>query len=78
MSPRSQCADCAGLDKVQTLTPDMGLQLLEQNVGWNFKDNIRHEENRQRGVVFRAIDDVQILLKSENCSIANIDSARRS
>lgn len=55
----------------------MGLQFLEQNIRGNLANNIRHKENRERGIVFHARFDVQIFLESENSGIANIDSARR-
>lgn len=69
--------ECTRREGIQKLTPDMGLQFLEQNIRGNLANNIRHKENRERGIVFHARFDVQIFLESENSGIANIDSARR-
>lgn len=55
----------------------MRLQLLEQNVGRNLADDVGHEEDRQCGIIAGASFEVQILLKSQNGRIANIDSVRR-
>lgn len=57
------------------LTPDMGLELLQHHIRRDFEDDVRHEENCERGVISRSFDNIQIFLESENSGIRNIDSA---
>lgn len=57
-------------------TPNMGLQLLEQNVRRNFEKNIRHEENRQCGIIFRSGRQAQLGLESKNGGITDINTIR--
>jgi hypothetical protein len=59
-------------DKVHT--PYMGLQLLQQYVRGNLEQDVRYEEDGQSSVVL-CIFDIQIFLQSENCGIADVDSA---
>lgn len=65
---------CAGF---RQRTPNMGLQLLEQNVRRNFEKNIRHEENRQRGVIFRSGRETQLRLESKNSGITDVNTMRQ-
>lgn len=55
----------------------MRLQLLEQDVGRNFEENIRHEENRQCGVIFRSRRQAQFGLEAENGGITDINTMRQ-
>lgn len=57
-------------------TPNMRLQLLQQDIRRNFEDNVRNEENGQRGIIFRAVNDIQILLEPENRRITDIHPTR--
>lgn len=41
------------------------------------EDDVRDEENCQRRVIFRSINDVEILLEVEEGGIADVDPARR-
>jgi len=54
----------------------MRFQFLEEDIRWNLDDNIRHEEDRQGGVVFSARLEVQVALKSKNGGITDIDTAQ--
>jgi hypothetical protein len=54
----------------------MGLQLLEQNIRRDFEKNIRHEENRQRGIIFRSGRQAQLRLESKDGGITDINTIR--
>jgi hypothetical protein len=51
----------------------MRFQFLQQDVRWNFADEIGNEENRQGGTVFGSRGDVQVGLEIEQCCIIDID-----
>jgi hypothetical protein len=53
-------------------TPDMGAELLEQDVRRDFANNVRHEKDRQRSVVLVASLNVQFLLQSQNSSVTDV------
>lgn len=58
-------------------TPDMRLELLKQNIRWNLEQNVRHKEDGQRGIVFRAMHNVQVFLESQDSRVTDVDSARK-
>lgn len=55
----------------------MRLEFLQQDIGRNLKDDIRDEEDGQRGVIFGALFDIQVLFQPHNGGITDIDSANR-
>ena len=55
----------------------MRLEFLEQDIGRNLKDDIRDEENGQRGVIFGPLFDIQVLFQPHDGRITDIDSANR-
>lgn len=57
-------------------TPNMGLHLLEQDIGRDLEDNIWNKENRQSDIILHSLFDVQIFLEAEEHGIADVDSAR--
>lgn len=54
----------------------MRFQFLEQEIGRNLENNIRNEEDGQRGIVFGPMQDTQVFLESENRRITDIDTAQ--
>lgn len=58
------------------LTPHMWLELLEQHIRRNLEQNVRHEEDGERGIVLRAVHNVQVLLEPQDGSITDVDSVR--
>lgn len=54
----------------------MGLEFLEEYVGRNLEDNIRDEKDRERGIIFRPFNNIQIFLESKNGGIGDIHSEK--
>jgi hypothetical protein len=52
----------------------MGLELLEQDIRRDFEKNVRHEENRQRSVIFRSGGQAQLRLESKNSGITDVNT----
>jgi hypothetical protein len=40
----------------------MRLQLFEQDIGWDLKNDVWNEEDSQRSIVFSSVDYVQVFL----------------
>ena len=55
----------------------MRLEFLEQDIGRNLEDDIRDEENSQRGIIFGSLFDIQVLFQPHNGGITDIDSANQ-
>lgn len=53
----------------------MRLHLLQQDIGRDLADNIRNEENCQRGIILRSFYDIQVFLEAQEGGIADVDSA---
>lgn len=58
-------------------TPNVRLQFLQEDIRRNFAKDVRHEEDRQGGVVFGTCDDVQVGLESKNSRVTDIDTLSR-
>lgn len=53
-------------------TPNMRLKFLQQNIRWDFGDNIGDEEYRQCGIVLISRLNIQLFLQSQNRGITNV------
>ena len=56
----------------------MGLQLLQQDIGWNLENDVGDEEYSQRSVVLCSIDNIEVLLEPEYGRIADVYTVPRS
>jgi hypothetical protein len=54
----------------------MRLQFLQEDIGRNLEDNIRHKENGQCSVVFSSCLNVQVLLQPQNRRITDVNTAK--
>lgn len=55
----------------------MGLELLEQDIGRDFEDNVWDEKDRQCGIVFHASRDTKIILKAQKSRVTDVDTVRK-
>lgn len=49
--------------------PDIGLELLEQHVGWYLEQDIRHEEDNQADVIPVVPEQIQFLGETEDVGV---------
>lgn len=54
--------------------PNARLELLENYVRRDFEQDIGHEEDDERGVVFVAVDDAEFFGEPEDVSVRNVDA----
>lgn len=51
----------------------MRLEFLQKDVRWNFKDDVRYEEDRQGDIVLHAGSNVKVFREAQRSRITDVD-----
>lgn len=55
----------------------MGSQILKQDIGRNFENDIWNEEYGQCSIVFRPVNYIQVFLQAEDCCVTDVHAVRK-